>query len=260
MALRGHTSRSVHAHSPSVYPQKPRMTGRTRDAKLDDMSSPPHGALAPQPLAGDSGAEMLIDRVLPRYDAVRAVHRVIAGDSPTVFRAVLGTDFLDVARRFALVRLLFALRTLGERAISAVRGRDYVPPPQPESMFLRDLPEEGEWVRLGQIPEREIVFGAIGRFWEGETSWQTITASTFEPFEEGGFGKIACCISLRPYGAAATLVSYECRTRATDERSRRRFLRYWRPLAPFIGLVMSSTLRAMEQTASRSSIKALGEQ
>jgi hypothetical protein len=69
---------------------------------------------------------------------------------------------------------------------------------------------------------------------------------------EPGFGKIACNFSLRPYGADRTLVTYECRTLATDETARRGFMRYWRPLAPFIGLVMRSQLRVIEaETADR---------
>ena len=76
--------------------------------------------------------------------------------------------------------------------------------------------------------------------------WAQIDAADFEAFTEPGFGKIACNFSLRPYGADRTLVSYECRTLATDETARRGFMRYWRPLAPFIGLVMRSQLRVIE--------------
>ena len=47
-------------------------------------------------------------------------------------------------------------------------------------------------------------------------------------------------------------MTYECRTLATDETARRCFKRYWRPLAPFIGLVMRSQLRVIEaETAGR---------
>jgi hypothetical protein len=45
-------------------------------------------------------------------------------------------------------------------------------------------------------------------------------------------------------------VTYECRTLATDETARRGFMRYWRPLAPFIGLVMRSQLRVIEAETS----------
>jgi len=108
------------------------------------------------------------------------------------------------------------------------------------------MPTHGDWVLLGEDPPHEIVFGVIGRFWAGETVWAQIDAAEFEAFAKPGFGKIACNFSLRPYGADRTLVTYECRTLATDETAHRGFMRYWRPLAPFIGLVMRSQLRVIE--------------
>ena len=119
-------------------------------------------------------------------------------------------------------------------------------------MRLADMPTHGDWVLLGEEPPNEIAFGVVGRFWAGETVWAQIDAADFETFAEPGFGKIACNFSLRPYGADRTLVTYECRTLATDENARRGFMRYWRPLAPFIGLVMRSQLRVIEaETTSR---------
>ena len=32
-------------------------------------------------------------------------------------------------------------------------------------MRLEEMPDHGDWVKLAEEPEREIVFGAIGRFW-----------------------------------------------------------------------------------------------
>ncbi len=114
----------------------------------------------------------------------------------------------------------------------------------------RSLPRSR--VLLGEDPPHEIALGVIGRFWAGETVWVQIDAADFETFAEPGFGKIACNFSLRAYGADRTLVTYECRTQATDETARRGFMRYWRPLAPFIGLVMRSQLRVIEtETTSR---------
>jgi hypothetical protein len=147
------------------------------------------------------------------------------------------------------VRFLFAARGVGERIASAAAGRDRPDEPRPpETMRLADLPAHGEWVLLGENPPHEIAFGAIGRFWAGETVWEQIDAARFATFDRPGFARIACDFSLRPYGAARTLVSYECRTQATDDDSRRAFLRYWRALAPFIGVVLRSQLRVVART------------
>jgi hypothetical protein len=94
--------------------------------------------------------------------------------------------------------------------------------------------------------------GAIGRFWGGETAWVQIDAPEFQSFDRPRNAKIACNISLRPYGDRRTLTTYEARTRATDEAARRAFLCYWTFVSPGVGIVMRSTLSVISQEAGRS--------
>jgi hypothetical protein len=169
-----------------------------------------------------------------------------------VYAAVRRADFIQAWRDSNAVRALFGARSLAERIASAARGRTPAEPPPPASMRLADMPAPGEWIVLGEDPPNEIAFGAIGRFWAGETEWQTISSAEFETFERPGYARIGCNFSLRPYGGSHTLVSYECRTQATDEAARRAFLRYWRPLSPFIGVVLRSQLNVIAHEASRS--------
>jgi hypothetical protein len=56
---------------------------------------------------------------------------------------------------------------------------------------------------------------------------------------------IAAALSVRPYGEERALLSYEARTVVTDPASRVAFLRYWRALSPFIGVLLQRTLTAM---------------
>jgi hypothetical protein len=189
---------------------------------------------------------MLIDQLMPACDAVRSEHRIVPGDIATVYDAARRADFIRAWRESAVVRLLFGVRGLGERLISLILGREHHEPPPPDSLRLADLPTHGAWVLLGENPPHEIAFGVVGRFWAGETVWEELDAADFRRLAEPGLGKIACSFSLRPYGAGRTLVTYECRTLATDEQARRGFMRYWRPLAPFVGLVMRSQLRVIE--------------
>ena len=192
---------------------------------------------------------LLIERLLPQPDAVRAEHLLIDGTIEDVYERVRRADFMRAWRESPAVRMLFAARGVGERVVSAAAGRGRPSgPPVPESMRLADLPARGEWVLLDEDPPHEIAFGAIGRFWSGETAWEEIAAADFAAFAHPGFARIACDFSLRSYGAARTLVSYECRTQATDAGARRGFLRYWRPLSPFIGVVLRSQLRVVART------------
>jgi hypothetical protein len=190
---------------------------------------------------------MRLDSLMPDLDATLIEHRVVPGRPNEVYEAVLGADFLEAVRTNPAVKALFAVRGAAERVAMRVRGRQHHEPPEPERMRLADLSAEGEWVRLDEDPPREIDFGVVGRFWGGETVWERIRAAEFASFDAPGFARIGCSISLRPYGEEATLVTYEARTRATDEASRRAFLRYWRVVSPFVGVVMRSLLRVIER-------------
>jgi hypothetical protein len=196
---------------------------------------------------------MLLDALLPEFDASRTEHRIVPGDLEAVYRATREADFVRAWRESRAVRVMFALRAVGEQMVSWLARRPRAITAEPEHLRLGDLPRQGEWVLLGERAPTEIAFGVIGRFWSGETVWRQIDATQFASFDQRGFGKIACNFSLRPYGRRGTLVTYECRTHVTDARSRRGFMRYWRPLAPFIGVVMRAQLRVIEDQVGHGS-------
>jgi hypothetical protein len=199
-------------------------------------------------VAGVRAPPLLIERLLPRPDAVRSEHLLVDGTLATVYEVVRRADFMRAWHESRAVRVLFAARGLGERVLAAAASRERPEAPPPETMRLADLSSHGEWVLLGEDPPHEIAFGSVGRFWAGETAWEQIDADGFAAFDRPGFARIACDFSLRPYGSDRTLVSYECRTQATDPASRRAFLRYWRALSPFIGVVLRSQLRVVART------------
>lgn len=190
---------------------------------------------------------MRLDDLVPTWDAARIEHRVVDAPRHAAFEAARALDFLDVPREIPAVRSLFAVRAAGERTVAAVRRRSPETSEDPATMRLGDLGPEGEWVGLGETPDQEITFGAIGRFWAGETVWRSITADDFATFAEPGCARIGCNLSFREYGPR-TLVSYEARTSATDDVARTAFLRYWRVVGPFVGVVMRGTLRLLDRT------------
>jgi hypothetical protein len=193
-------------------------------------------------------APMQLDWLLPEFDATLVEHRVVSGDPETVYRAVTGVDFAAIGRQNPAVRGLFATRAAAERIIGALTDRPAAPTAADEEPIrLGDLPERGQWVNLGADPPREICFGVIGRFWAGETVWETIDAADFVAFERPGLAKIACSVTLRPYGSHRTLVSYEARTLGLDAESSAAFLRYWRLVWPAIAIVMRAFLRAVAE-------------
>ena len=199
---------------------------------------------------------VILDWVLPRFDATVAVHRIVDGDPDAVYGALMAIDLAEIPRSNPAVRALFAIRTAAERVLCALRGRPALEPDPGAQLRLADLEEHGEWVRLAEDAPREFAFGAIGRFWAGETVWETIDAAEFAAFDQPGFAKIVCSISLRPYGSERTLVSYEARTQALDPASRTAFLRYWRFVRPGVAIVMGGFLRAVA-TAGAARLAAL---
>jgi hypothetical protein len=192
---------------------------------------------------------VLIDDVMPEWDATRVEHRVVDAPRPTVFEIARELDFLDVPREIPAVRALFATRAAAERVVATARRRAPVPPAAPATMRLSDLGPEGEWVALGEVRDVEIAFGAVGRFWAGETAWRSATGVELASFTDPGYARIVCNLSFRDYGPR-TLVSYEARTAGTDEAARSAFLRYWRLVDPFVGVVMRGTLRLLDHTVA----------
>jgi hypothetical protein len=195
---------------------------------------------------------MLLDDLLHEFDATRIEHRVVPGSQAGVYAVAVHVDFIEVVRHNIAVRSLFGARAGAERLAAAVR-RSGPPAPAPEldALRLEDLPERGDWIRLGEDPPHELAFGVVGRFWSGETVWEEIDAAGFASFERPGYARIGCNLSFRPYGDERTLVSYEARTQATDPASRRAFLRYWRVVSPFVGVVMRSTLSLIAEETAR---------
>jgi len=195
-------------------------------------------------------APLMLDWLLPEFDATIVEHRVVEGDPEAIYRAITTVDMAEIPKHYAAVRVLLAARGAAERLVNALLGRP-TPAPVPEgALRLRDMPEHGDWVKLADDPPDEFAFGVVGRFWGGETVWETIDADHFVAFDEPAFAKIACSISLRPYGTAHTLVSYEARTQALDPESRAHFLRYWRVVRPGVAIVMRAFLNAVAKEVS----------
>jgi len=99
-----------------------------------------------------------------------------------------------------------------------------------------------EWTKLDEAPGEEFVVGAVGKFWRPSIEWRDVAPDEFADFDEPGYAKLAIGISVRPYGARRSLLTYEARTATTDDRARRNFRRYWRLVGPFAGYLMSTAL------------------
>lgn len=194
---------------------------------------------------------MLIDQYLPSFDTTIVEHTVVDADLPTTWSALTHLDLMRV--QTPLVSAAMAARELPTR-VAGWFGQDRpVPEPPPVLTLGGDGPDLDGWLSLGQVAQQEIAFGAVGRFWQADIVWYDVTAMTpddFAAFDVPGWGRIAANFSLRPYGETRTLASYEARTSTTDPDSARRFARYWRLVAPFVGHIMRAALSTLAADAA----------
>lgn len=193
--------------------------------------------------------QMIIDRQLPEYDVVLAVHKIVEADLSSTFTAARELDFLTV--RTPLLDGAMWLRGLPDRL------RHRAPPPLAK-LTLADGAGLPGWLVLGMSEDRELAFGAVGAFWRANIEWRDVPLAEFRDFSEPGWGKIACNFTVRAYGAGRTLLSYECRTATTDAASRRQFARYWWLIRPFVAHIMRAAVSTIAVNASKAQMQAPG--
>ncbi len=183
---------------------------------------------------------MLIESAVPTFDAMIVEHVVVAADPSTVFQAAKGLDLLTV--RTPLLAASMWIRVLPARLLGKAA------PPPPRLVIAENVGLPG-WLLLGERPDREIAFGAVGKFWQPVIEWRDVASADFRGFAEPGWGKIAANFSVAPYGESHTLLSYQCRTVTTDPDTHRRFLRYWWLIRPFVAHIMRATLSTVKADA-----------
>lgn len=188
---------------------------------------------------------MILDDVMPAPEHSVVAHAVIEADADATWRAVHEANLFADRR----VRWLIELRDLPSFVWERIRGRtaELAPP----SITFDDILQLEGWVLLGEEPQRELVAGSIGRFWERGYGWTDVPASEFAEFDEPGFAKTVAGISIRPYGDQRTLLTYESRTATTSADAARQFGRYWFVLRPFVGVVMRRAVAAIQGEAER---------
>jgi hypothetical protein len=179
----------------------------------------------------------LLDVQLPTYDVVLTEHLVIEADTDVVFQTAKNFDFMTT--RSLLVTAVMTARSVPSRVLRR-------PVVTPQSLMLaRDPDVLPGWLLLGEVPGREIVFGAVGTFWKPAIEWHDLPADRFADFAEPGWGKIACHLLVRPDGPDRSILSYECRTATTDPVSQAQMSRYWWLIRPFVSYVLRAVLRTI---------------
>jgi hypothetical protein len=187
----------------------------------------------------DSREGSLIERFMPTYEV--AERHEIKVDAPAEYTFAAARD-VDV-NRSPLVRAIFALRTLPSRWRGEPLGRS------PASLLAETLALG--WRILAEIPDREVVVGAVTQPWRAEVEFRGVDPDAFAGFAEPGYAKIVWTLEAEPLGPATSRFRTETRVSTTDPRSRRLFRRYWAVLSPGILLIRRESLKLVKADAER---------
>jgi hypothetical protein len=184
---------------------------------------------------------VLIDRFLPDYEVIE--HHAVDVDAP-VDEAYRAVKELDLARSPIVLALLFA-RGLPHLFTGAVKPK--------RRLGLDEIVESG-FVVLAEEPDRELVLGIVGKFWQLSSGVHRIEPDEFIGFDAPGFAKAVWnfVVSARPGGGSR--VETETRAVSTDDDARRQFSRYWWLIGRFSALIRRVVLGQIKREAENTKV------
>lgn len=184
---------------------------------------------------------MLIDRYVPDPDFIEVREMTVEAVPAAVLATLKGAELRD-----PVVATLFAVRDLPNRL---ARGLGIGTRP-PESPAFGNVPDVGPgWIKLGEEEGRELVLGAIGRFWRRDYGAREVTPAQFVTFCEPGYLKLAVSSRVEPAGYDRSVLHYEARAEATDREAARQFRRYWRVIGPGNDVIVRRALQRIKAEA-----------
>jgi hypothetical protein len=187
------------------------------------------------------GPESLLDHLLPRCD-LRQVHEAwVPAPTDVVFSAVKHVTAREV-------RVLMPLEFLRSLPGFLSGRRPFWPDPSTPLLggFTVGV------VPLGERPGREVVAGAVGRFWRpaGNEAAPVRTPADFLAFAEPGYAKAAIAFTVFPE-REGTRVKTETRVVGTSAEATRLLRRYWLVIRPGSDAIRRSWLAAIRRRALR---------
>ena len=191
-----------------------------------------------QPEAPERDA--LLDRFMPVYEVVERHHTRVSAPPAVTLASAREQDLL----RIPLVRAIFKAR---EVVLGAT------PDKHQKVRGLLATVEALGWRILDEVPDREIVVGAVTRPWEANVVFRAIPPDEFAAFAEPGFVKIVWTLRADPVDDRTSVFRTETRAIATDPIARARFRRYWAFASPGIGLIRRLSLKPLKRHAERRS-------
>lgn len=186
----------------------------------------------------DWPADPLLDRFMPAFDVAERHRTFIAAPAATTFAAACEQD-LDAS---PITRAIFRTRQLVLRGEEDRTERPH---------GLVEMTKSLGWGVLAQVPDREIVMGAVTQPWEANVVFRPLPPERFAAFDEPGYVKIVWTLRVHPAGSRHSVFSTETRATTTDAFARAKFRWYWSAFSPGIWTIRRLSLGPLRREAER---------
>jgi hypothetical protein len=186
--------------------------------------------------AGD--LDPLLDRFMSVYDIVERHHVRVAAPADVTFSAACDIDM----QRSLVIRAIFRAREviLGSEPDTAARPHELL-------AWAKSL----GWAVLADVPDREVVMGAVTQPWEADVVFRPLSPEAFTTFNDPGFVKIVWTLRADATSTTESVFRTETRAVATDDTARAKFRRYWSFLSPGIIVIRWTMLQPLKAEAER---------
>ena len=181
-------------------------------------------------------ADRLLDEFIPAYEVVERHHVRVAAPAAIALAAACDMDLAQSP----IIRAIFKTR---ERILGA--KPDKVRSPRTLLAWAKEL----GWAVLAEIPDREVVLGAVTRPWDANPVFRPLPPQEFAGFHEPGFAKIVWTLRADPINATESIARTETRVATTDSAARKAFRRYWSLVSPGVEVIRWLSLQLVRREA-----------
>lgn len=180
--------------------------------------------------------DRFLDEFIPAYQVVERHHVRVAAPAAISLAAACEIDLAQSA----IIRGIFKTRELILGAQTDKERR-----PRTLLAWAREL----GWAVLAEIPDREVILGAVTRPWDANPVFRPLPPEEFAGFHEPGYAKIVWTVRADPINAMESVARTETRVATTDQAARKAFRRYWSLVSPGVELIRWVSLRLVKREA-----------
>jgi hypothetical protein len=187
---------------------------------------------------GAEDADALLDQFIPAYEIAER-HRVrVRAPADVTFAAACEQDLMALP----VVRAVFKAREI-------VLDSEPDPVKRPRGMLA--LTKSLGWGVLAEVPDREIVMGAVTQPWQANVVFRALPPEQFAAFDDPDHVKIVWTLRADAAGPDQSVFRTETRAVAKDAAARAKFRWYWSKFSPGITLIRQLSLGPVRREAER---------